>query len=231
MLRKILIRDRSHFYRKHPSLQMPTNNILVLLCWNSITLSANQVLVKWAASIDSWTLYQRLIKDIQNPQSKEQLILTLGALLCYQRLSLPNPNTNQTINRSYLTDFDAILNFKYLNNAQTVFEHMVLSVLRIFWTVRDSEKMRQFLVTVLHISPLDLDPSHENCDQYWTRRVKDGMGHIEAFKLARHENLLGGRGGEEVEEMATFDLENEQESGIPTMDESWVLVGDIDTAR
>ena len=57
------------------------------------------------------------------------------------------------------------------------------------------------------------------------------MGHIEAFKLARHENLLGGRGGEEVEEMATFDLENEQESGIPTMDESWVLVGDIDTAR
>ncbi|KAH7374078.1 hypothetical protein BKA64DRAFT_256845 [Cadophora sp. MPI-SDFR-AT-0126] len=198
----------AHFYRKHPSLQMPRNNILVLLCWNSITPSASQVLNKWAASIDSWTLYQRLIKDIQDSQSKEQLILTLGALLCYRRLSPPDPNANQPINSSYLADFDAILNFKYLSNTQTVFEHMVLSVLRIFSTVQDSEKMCQFLASVFHIQPLVLDPSHEISDLYWTRRVRDGLGHSDVLKMAELDNL-----------MATLDLEKE-----PTTDEDWVLV-------
>ncbi|KAH7364910.1 hypothetical protein BKA65DRAFT_146287 [Rhexocercosporidium sp. MPI-PUGE-AT-0058] len=215
----------AYFYRKHPSLQMPRNNILVLLCWNSITPSASQVLIKWAASIDSWTLYQRLIKDIQDSQSKEQLILTLGALLCYRRLSPPNPNANQPINRSYLADFDAILNFKYLSNTQTVFEHMVLSVLRIFWTVNDTEKMRQFLASVFHIEPLALDPAHEISDLYWTRRVRDGLGHSDVLKIDGLDNLMGGRRGEEamLEEMATLDHEKE-----PTMDGDWVLVPQLE---
>ena len=46
------------------------------------------------------------------------------------------------------------------------------------------------------------------------------MGRIAAFNMAGHENLWGG----EVVKMATLDLEHEQESGMPTMAEGWVLV-------
>ncbi|KAG9228936.1 hypothetical protein BJ875DRAFT_500347 [Amylocarpus encephaloides] len=122
----------AYFYREHPSLQIPGNDLPLLLCWNSINPITGHVLIKWAASINSWRLYERLIKDIQDSQSKEQLALTLGASLCYQRLLYLIPNAKQPIKGSYHADFEAILNFEYLSNAQTVFEHMVLSVLRIF---------------------------------------------------------------------------------------------------
>lgn len=221
----------AHFYREHPSLQIPRNNILVLLCWNSIKPTAGRVLIEWAASIDAWRLYERHIKDIQDSQSKEQLVLTLGALLCYQRLLPPNPNANQPIKGSYHADFDAILNFEYLGNAQTVFEHMVLSVLRIFWTVKDNGKMRRFLATVLNIQPPALDPFNEFSDQYWIYRMKDGLAHRDALKMAGLEYLMEevvgpARSDEEaiVEEMAILDDEKEQELGVTTTDERWVLV-------
>ena len=167
------MRDRSNFYHDRRSLDTPRNNILVLLTWNPIRHMINEVLVEWAASVDGWRLYEQIIEDIQGPQSKEQLVLTLAALLCYQRLSPPTSNTNQPIKGSYQADFDAILDGERLSNARAVFEYMVLSVLRVLYTIEDSEKMRTFLASVLDIQWPVLDPFHEFSDQYWTYRMDE----------------------------------------------------------
>lgn len=204
----------------------------MVLCWNSIKPAAPLVLSRWAASIDSWVLYRRLIEDIQHSQSKEQLVLNLGALLCYHRLLPPNPNANQHIKGSNLADFDAILkNVEYLGNYQSVLVHMALSVLRVFWTVKDDEKMRQWLATVLNLQPPSLDPFHESSDQYWTCRVEQALAHGDALDMAELK-LRGGRVGPArcgtepmVEEITILDDKKKQESGMTTTDDGWVLVG------
>ena len=219
------MRDRLHFYHERRSLETQKNNVLVLLTWNPIRHMIDDVLVEWVASVDGWRLYEQLVKDIQVSQPKEQLVLTLAALLCYQRLFLLTPDTNQPIKGSYQADFDAILNGERLSNARTVFEYMVLSALRVFYTVKDNEKMRTFLACVLDIQWPVLDPFHEFSDQYWICRMGDGLSHKDAHKMA--EKIVGpARSGEEamVEEMATLDNEKEQESGVTTTDERWVLV-------
>jgi len=95
------MRDRLNFYHDRRSLETPQNNVLVLLTWNPIRHMIDEVLVEWAASVDGCRLYERLINSIQVSQPKEQLVLTLAALLCYQRLFPPTPDTNQPIKGSY----------------------------------------------------------------------------------------------------------------------------------
>jgi len=77
----MLMRDRLNFYRGRRSLATSKNNVLVLLTWNPIRHMIEGVLVEWAASVDGQRLYERIIKDLRGPQSKEQLVLTLAAFL------------------------------------------------------------------------------------------------------------------------------------------------------
>jgi hypothetical protein len=180
----MLMRGRLNFYHSRRSLETPKNNVLVLLTWNPIRHMIEDALVEWAASVDGQRLYERIIKDLWGPQSKEQLVLTLAAFLSYQRLFPPTSDTNQPIRGSYQADFDAILNGERLNNARTVSEHMVLSVLRIFYTVKDNESMRIFLANVLDTEWPILDPFHEFSDQYFICRMRDVLGHEDALKMA-----------------------------------------------
>jgi len=70
LLRIILIGDRMHFYHDHRSLNMPKNNTLVLLAFSPIDSAVGKELTEWTASVDSRSLYERIIKDMQDPQSK-----------------------------------------------------------------------------------------------------------------------------------------------------------------
>jgi hypothetical protein len=206
---------------------MPTNNVLVLLTWSSTEPIVNQVLVEWANSDASLSVYERIIKIIQERQTIEQLVLALAALLRYQRL-LPVTHNDQSVKGSYQADFDAILSGERLGNEPTVLEHMGFSVLRVYYTVKDNEKMRLFLATVLHnlhIKPPVLDPSHELSDQYWIYRVRDEFGHKKAFALAgfgyMREKTVGlAISGEEEMEI----LGNEKEQGeevVAAVDPQW----------
>jgi hypothetical protein len=108
---------------------------------------------------------------------------------------------------------------------------MAISVLRAFHTVRDKQKMRIFLASVLDKQQLPpLEPFHEFSYQYWVCRLgdgldreDDGLSYKDAHKMA--EKIAGpARSGEEatVEEMVTLD--NREESVMTTTDERWVLV-------
>ncbi|KAG0645144.1 hypothetical protein D0Z07_9224 [Hyphodiscus hymeniophilus] len=146
---QIIRTEMLNFYYDHRSLETPENDVLVLLTWNPIRHIIDEDLVEWTASVDGWRLYERLIKSIQVSQPKEQLVLTLAALLCYQRLFPPSTlDTNHPIKWSYQADFDAILNGERLSNARTVFEYMAISVLRVFCTVNGNQKMRTFLASI-----------------------------------------------------------------------------------
>ncbi|KAH8653947.1 hypothetical protein BGZ60DRAFT_419026 [Tricladium varicosporioides] len=223
----------AHFYREHPSLQIQTNNVLVLLAWSSNEPVVNRFLVEWAVSGSGLGVYERVIKDIQECQKTEQLVLALAALLCYQRL-FPVTHNDQPIKGSYQADFNAILNGERLGNEPTVLEHMGFSVLRACGTVKDNEKMRLFLAAVLCIEPPVPGPFHEFSDQYWKCRMEVGLAHHDAFKMAEFEYLtekIEGWTTISGEEMGILDNEKGQGEGmvvqalgVTSTDGGWLLV-------
>jgi hypothetical protein len=175
--------DSAQICHQRPSLEKRENNVLVLLTWSSTVNSLPQVLTEWAASDDGLNLYQRLIKDVQDSQSAEQLALTLAAMLCYKRLLPYPPNEmTQSIKGFYLADFDALLNAERLRNERAVLERMIFSILRVFDTFGDKyHDMRQFLATVLDEKTPLLESFDGFSDQYWVRRMKSMMTHEHAY--------------------------------------------------
>lgn len=175
--------NSAHFYRNQPSLQTPKNNPLVLLTSLIIQDQPHRVLSGWAASDDGWSLYRRLIRDIQHPQTTEQLALTLAALLCYRRLLpyFPNDTTQSIRGCCYLGEFDALISGELSGNERTVLEYMILSFLWALNTFDDDHQgLRQLLATLL-----DTETTVELRDifsvQYWVRRMKYRLPHSDAF--------------------------------------------------
>lgn len=189
----ILTGDSAHTYHQQPSLDIPENSILLLLTWSSmVNGQLPRVLSEWAFSDNGLSLYQRLMRDIQNSQTKEQLALNLAALLCHKRLLPQGPNdTVQPTNGSYLADFDAVMNGEPLSNERVVFERMLFSFLRVLDTfIEDCQDIRQFLATVLDTAPPLLEPFDGFSDQYLVRRIgKRRLSHKDAFEMS-HQCLV-----------------------------------------
>ncbi len=55
----------------------------------------------------------------------------------------------QLIRSSYLADLNAILNRQDISNQRKVFEQMILSLLRVLYTLENIEYIHQFLAKVL----------------------------------------------------------------------------------
>jgi hypothetical protein len=160
---------------------MPKNNILVLL--SSHPRMADEVLGEWAASVDGWRLYEQIIKAMQDPQSVEQLVLTLSALLCYQRLLPHIPDIDQPTKGTYKADFDAILNGERLGNARIVLEYLALSLLWVLRSMKGNEKMASFLVNALDIESPVAYQFEDFLIHYWVCRIGD-RSHDDALKAA-----------------------------------------------
>lgn len=186
----MLTEDSEHTYRRFPSLRKQENNLLVLLSWSSKYHGQTlEVLSDWIKSEHSLHLYQQLIEDLWLEQTPEEFALNLAALLCRERL-LPYAmdDTAQPIKGSYLADLDAILNGQDISNRRTVFEQMILSLLRVLYTLEDTEDIRQFLAEVLDKESSLLDFLDGVSDQYCARKVR-AHTHNRAFEDAR-EGLL-----------------------------------------
>ncbi|KAL9045088.1 MAG: hypothetical protein Q9214_001826 [Letrouitia sp. 1 TL-2023] len=137
--------------------------------------------------------------NFQNPQEPEQLILTLAALLCYERL-LPYTldDTTQPINSCYLADFDVLLTGESLSNRRTVFERIGFSFLRILATLGDKyEDIIQLLAVALDKDAPSLESFDGLIDQYGAPRIKNGVSHLrsynEVMNLQHFGRLLDGR--------------------------------------
>lgn len=156
----MLTEDSVQTYGRLPSLRKEKNNILVLLTWSSTYHGQTlEVLSDWIKSKESLNLYQRLIEDLWREQTPEEFALTLAALLCRERL-LPYAvdGTAQPIGGGYLADLDAILNGQDISNRRTVFEQMILSLVRVLDTLNTSEKTVRLLAQVLDREALVLEP-------------------------------------------------------------------------
>ena len=174
----MLTEDSEHTYRRFPSLRKEENNILLLLTWSSTYQGqTHEVLSDWIESEESLTLYRRLIEDVRLEQSSEEFALTLAALLCRERL-LPYTmdDTAEPIGGSYLTDFDTIVNGQDISNRRTVFEEMILSLVRVLYTLNTNEEAARFLTEVLGKDASLLKLLDGVADQYCVR------------KLCRHEH-------------------------------------------
>jgi len=109
-------------------------------------------------------------------------MLTLVALLCYQRLlPPPPPDSDQLVNGLFLEDFNAILNGERFINQTQVSDHITFSMLRVFYT----EGLHTFLATILGTDVLVQEPFPDYPDQYckYRTRTENILGHKEAFKL------------------------------------------------
>lgn len=143
------------------------------------------VVSEWAASDDGLDLYQRLIKDVQDSHSAEQLALTLAALLCHKRLLPYPPNEAKNSTKgSYLADFDALLKGEPIRNERAVFERMIFSFLRVLEAFGDEyHDIRQYLATVVvKFAPI-LEAFDGFSDQYWVCRTKSMRNHENAFGI------------------------------------------------
>jgi hypothetical protein len=140
-----LTRNRELLCGKYPSLERPRCDILLFLCWNSKWPNVNPALVEWVSSNNGRALYEQAVKEIYDPQSKEQLLLALAALLSYQRLLPSIPDSTESASRSCLANFDAVLKSGPLNSVAAVFEHMVLSIRRIVPILSGGEEPGEFL--------------------------------------------------------------------------------------
>lgn len=60
-------------------------------------------------------------------------------------------NSNQLVNSSFLEDFNTILNGKHLRNQMLVFKQMAISLLKVFYNIKDTKKLYIFLVTIINI--------------------------------------------------------------------------------
>lgn len=158
----MLTENSEHIYRRLPSLRKEENNILVLLTWSSTYHGQTlEVLSNWIKSEKSLNLYQRLIEDLWLQQTPEEFALTLAALLCRERLFLYTvDDTAQPIGDCYLADFDAILNGQDVSNRRTIFEQMILSLVRVLYTLNINQETVRLLVNILDkerpfLGPLD----------------------------------------------------------------------------
>ena len=182
----MLTEDSEHTYRRLASLRKEKNNILVLLTWSSTYHGQTlEVLSNWIKSEESLNLYQRSIKDLWLQQTPEEFALTLAALLYRERLFLYTvDDTAQPIGDCYMADFDAILNDQDVSNRRTVFEQMILSLVRVLYTLNINEETVGFLVKVLDKEAPLLRPLDGVSDQYCARKVH-GYEHNSAFEEVR----------------------------------------------
>lgn len=145
------------------------------------------MLSDWIKSKENLNLYQRLIGDIWLQQTPEDFALTLAALLCRERLfSYTLDDTAQSIEGNYLTDFDAILNGQDISNRRTVFEQMILSLLRVLYFLKINEEIGRFLAEILDKEASLLRTLDGVADQYCARKVRR-YDHNRAFEEVREE--------------------------------------------
>ena len=201
-----LISNSAHIYHQLPSLARTDNDVLVLLTWSSIDSTVHQVVTEWVLSHDGRGVYERMINDLQSSQTCEQLGLTLASLLCYRRL-LPTSQGITRTTRGYLSDFDALLHCKFLNNERATLEQIILSIFRVFETSKDKfRNLRQLLAAIISIDTPVLHHLDGFSDQYWDRRFRYILNYKDTI-----ENL--------VESIMGLNYE-----GVDTNDDDWVAV-------
>ena len=143
----------------------------------------NEILVNWAVSDHGSEIFKRMKRDFLVAQSKEQLVLNLAAMLCYQRLLPRIATTQQQFNGSYHAEFHAIINGKRFSNTQAVFENMAKSALKVFCIVEDDEILRTFLTSALDKQLPCVDLTSRPLDSYWTLRMVHGHSHEDTLTM------------------------------------------------
>jgi len=76
----------------------------------------------------------------------------------------------QLIGDSYVTNFDAILNDENIKNRRTIFEQIILSLLRVLYTLHINEEIVQLLAKILNKDALLLESLDDVANQYCVKK-------------------------------------------------------------
>lgn len=139
----------------------------------------------WVTSEEGISFQRRASVGMLKEQNQEQIILTVSALLWYERLRLDDSNAiEDTISGSYLWDFGRLLAAQQLPNRRAVWERMALSLARVIREEDYSLAVRWFLDSVVRNQPA-LDLLDGLSDQYWKCMLTSQLGHMAAWEETR----------------------------------------------
>ncbi|KAH6658633.1 hypothetical protein BKA67DRAFT_674717 [Truncatella angustata] len=168
----------SYIYRLAPSLQKPENDMLVVLCFCSLSDTVDPAISEWVNSSEGTKFYHRTIGGCQNKEAFGQMCLRILALLSFQKmLSCRIHTTSEPTHSSYLYDFCKLLDGETLNNTQTVMERMALSLKRRM-DKENSDGIRDLFRAVTEV-PLHICDGQS--DEYWTCRLEWESYHQDAL--------------------------------------------------
>ena len=193
----------------------------MLLTWSSKSHGrALGVLSEWASSSYALSLRQKLVKEFQDLQEPQQLVLTLAALLCHaQLLPYSSADTISPKNDCYLADLNVLLNGEPSSNQRTVLQWVGYSFLRVLNTRDDEDKcIGRLLADALDAHFRLLGPLDSFMNQYVAERLDKRLSHQDACTKLKNECLT---------EMMTV-LSIEPDSSSPSMnsvsEEDWMLI-------
>ncbi len=140
-------KDSESIYRQFSFFRRQENNILLLLTWSSTYHGQPlEVLSNWVKSKERLDLYQRPSKDLSLQQIAEGFALNLAALLCRERLlPLDRKDKERIIEASFLIDLNTIIDSQNINNKRTIFEQMIMSLMRVLSLLRAARTYFTFL--------------------------------------------------------------------------------------
>lgn len=134
-------------------------------------------------------MYQRLSKDLSLQQITESFALNLAALLCRKRLlPLDRKDKKRIIEVSFMIDLNTVIDSQNINNKRTIFEQMIMSLMRVLIAIQNSENIFHFLAKFLDKIISLLKSLDDVANQYCVRKLRERM-HNEAFNEVKKELL------------------------------------------
>jgi len=80
-------------------------------------------------------------------------------------------DTTQSIENSYVANFDAILNGEDIKNRRTIFEQIILSLLRVLYILYISEEIVRLLAKILNKDASLLESLDDVANQYCVKKL------------------------------------------------------------
>jgi len=177
--------DSESFYRRRPSLRKPESNVRLLLTWSFMPHGHTfEALRHWVGSEEGLSLYQRLIDDLRFQQTLQDVALTLGALLSWERLLVHSEDHTTDPLECGSVCLDAVLNGEGMSNKRASYEQVIILLMHMLHSLEDdNDDLIQLLTNVLGDGAPLLGPLDGIAGQYCPGKVSE-LDHSKAFKDA-----------------------------------------------
>jgi len=164
--------------------QKPKNRILLLLvCISRLSERSERQLRRWEIDEDTYELHEQLVDDFMEAQEREQLLLTLAALICLHEL------LHSSCDRFRMARAVSVTEFLIISGVLVSFGTLGLSLLRCLEIFRDDiEHSYELLSDVIDELPEAAKRSDNRMDGYVMSRIRGKSSHESVTRVSESED-------------------------------------------